>query len=220
MGKRRQRVSADWVFRPNIRLADGTIIDDLGTYDPLQGTLVAGAANANFHVLYDSHNRWAAVQSLGLAPGLSLMPNAARAEASRPLILRVRGMMTLRPSVWAVGNAISVAIRFGIYEQDPSAGSVLIDPAYTLMSQGLAGVNQLRPATWANDRNWQHEKRLVFSFGDNATHWARYFNFRVNRRLDPNEAYGIFMESDAGNWVSSQTLLYQMWFSTLVADEG
>lgn len=216
----RKRVSADWVFRPCLVDVAGAVIDDLGTYDQIVGTLVAGAANANFSVLYDSHNHVA--QTMGALAGAPIrsMPQAARAEASRALIMRVQGVCIYRPTAWAVGSIFSLGFRFGIWEQDAQTGNVLVDPAYSMWASGGAGVNQLRPATWANDRNWQHERRTGATFGENnSAYFMQRFNFRVNRRLDPNECYGIWMEADTF-FVSSINLQYQLWFRTLVADEG
>lgn len=218
---RRARVAADWVYRPNYQLADGTIIDDLGTWDPLSGTLLAGLANANFHVLYDSHNRFAQLQSQGLAPGISYMPNAARAEATRPKIMRVQGVIHYRPTAWAIGNILHWAVRFGIFEQDPQSGSVLIDPSFHILNAApIAGAPMLRAATWANDRNWQRQFNRSHSFGDNGQTWTLFVNFAVNRRIDPNECYGIYMEASGGGYASSVNMFYQLWLRTLVSDEG
>lgn len=216
---KRRRVAADWVYRPCLQDLAGGLIDDLGTYDFITGTLVAGPANANFHVLYDSHNHISNTMGALAAAPIREMPNAARAEATRPLIMRVQGIATIRPSAWAVGSIFQLGMRFGIFEQDAQSGSVLIDPAYSMWSAGGAGINQLRVATWANDRNWQHERRFGQAFHDNGAYFMQRFNFRVNRRIDPNECYGIYMESDT-QFVSSINLLYQLWFRTLVSDEG
>lgn len=216
----RRRVAADWVYRPNLIDLAGALIDDLGSYDHAGGTLVGGPTNANFHILYDSHNYLVQTKGPTLAGvGGQALPMAARAEATRPLIMRVQGTMLFKPSAWAVGSIFQLAWRFGIFEQDPQSGSILIDPSYSLWNSGNAGINQLRPATWANDRNWQHERRYGQAFHDNGAYFMQRFNFRVNRRIDPNECYGLFLESDIF-FVSSVNLLYQLWFRTLVADEG
>jgi len=209
----------DFVFRPCLTDSTGAIVDDLGTYDSVLHTLTTGVANANFHVLYDSHNRLSAMQSFGLAPGSMPLPMAARAEAQRPLIKRVIGTLLYKPTTWALGSTYSLGLRFGIFEQDPSGGGALLDPSYTMWSPPVAaGANQLRAAVWANDRNWQHERREAVAFADNSQIRMQRFNFPVNRRIDPNEAYGVFMESST-LW-GSVSLQYQWWLRSLVADEG
>lgn len=219
--RRRPFTPADWVYRPCLQDAAGAAIDDLGTYDQNVGLLTAGPANANFHVLYDSHNHLVQSKGPSLAGATALtMPMAARAEAMRPKIMRVQGVTLVRPTAWTVGSLTMVGFRFGIWEQDPQSGSILIDPAYSMWTGGGAGINQLRPATWANDRNWQVERRLMVAFGENSSGaWTMRWNFTVNRRLDPNEAYGVYMESDS-TWATATNVQYKHFIRTLVADEG
>lgn len=201
------------MYRMNMRDAAGALIDDLGTYDPAIMLLIPGVATANAAVLYDSHNRIADTMPTG--GGVPTMPRAARAEGSRAKIIAVEGQMIYAPSVWALGSSFRMGMRFGMFEQDAASGAFLIDPAYSMWIT-TGGTPMLNPATWANDRQWQHERRWGMSFGDNGQVFNARFRFKVNRSLQPNFCYGIFLESFAG----SVNMTYQLWLRTLVADEG
>lgn len=214
MPQRRSRgfTRGDWVYRANLRDEAGALIDDLGTYDPIAQTLGAGLVNANAAVLYDSYNRFSKmVQPPGVAP--AGIPMAARSEGGRARILRVQGVQTFSPSTWALGSVYSLGIRFGIFEQDPSSGAFLLDPTYSMW---VRTNNMLDPATWANDRQWQHERRIVVNFNDNNQTLNWRFNFAVNRTLQPHFCYGIFYETLAG----SVNLTSRLFYRTLVVDEG
>lgn len=212
-GKARSGPKADWVYRPNLRDEAGSLIDDLGTYDPVVQTLLAADPNANAAVLYDSHNRQMNTVTFGAVP--FQFPRMARAEGGRAKIIRVQGQHIVTPSTWALGSTYRLGIRFGIFEQDPASGAFLIDPSYGLWV--AAGDVQLGAAAWANDRKWQHEMRYGTAFSpDRPQMWNFRFNFSVNRRLMPNECYGMFYSTFGG----SVTTIHQMWYRTLVADEG
>lgn len=213
MPSRRSRPRADWVYRPNLRDAAGGLIDDLGTYDQGNQTLVAGIPTANAAVLYDSHNRIA--QTMPTGGGVPTMTQAARAEGGRAFIVAVQGVIIWTPTTWALGSTYRLGIRFGMFEQDPSTGAFLLDPTYS-MWQATVGTPMLSPASWANDRQWQHEYRVGQQFNDNSQIWNKRFFFKVRRSLLPNFCYGIFLESQPG----SVNLSYQLWFRTLVSDEG
>jgi len=212
----RKRRRADWVYRSAVFDSAAGAIDDLYTYAPFTKVLGAGTANANAAILYDSHNYTAAtVQGLFDAPRVRVWA-PARAEGLRAFIHRVEGLIILRPSVWAAGSILSYGCRFGIYEQDPAVGAFLIDPAYSMW--GLGANVQNAPAHWANDRKWQHERRFISSFTSTQTAqpFMLRFSFSVRRSLNPNECYGIYSEAAAESVTSTE----QMWFRTLVSDEG
>lgn len=188
------------------------MLDDLGTYDATVQVLAAGAPG-NAAVLYDSHNRLSAIATF-VANVPDPFPQVARAEGGRARIVRVQGWLAATPTVWALGSRYLLGIRFGMFEQDPSTGAFLIDPTYSMWS--IPGNVQLSPAVWANDRQWQHERRIDVSFNDNNQTLNWRFNFAVNRSLQPNWCYGIYLESQAG----SVALNTRFFFRTLVSDEG
>lgn len=206
------RTRADWTYRPNLRDAVGALVDNLGTYEPTLTVLTPGVANAQARVLYDSHNY---VSNMVQIAGATVrFPSPARAEGAKARIIMVEGMIVSAPSVWAVGSTFSLGLRFGIFEQDAGVGAFLIDPAYTMWAPSL-NIPQ-NPAYWANDKKWQHERRAVEVFTENTVRFDRRFRFRVNRTIMPHECYGIYIESQTG----SVNLSNQLWFRTLVADEG
>jgi len=103
-----------------------------------------------------------------------------------------------------------------MFEQDPISGGFLIDPNYSMWTPGAPAVN--KPALWANDRMWQHERRFaqVFSTSNDQAMWTLRFRFGVRRSLPPNWCYGYYSEVATGG----ATLLLQSWLRTLVSDEG
>lgn len=203
---------ADWVYRPNVHDAAGGLVDDQGSYEPTVKVLTPGDPAAIAPVLYDSHNYINPSTQAGNLP--RPVPSSGRAEGGRAFIRRVQGLIIIRPSTWALGSIWRLAMRFGMFEQDPNSGNFLIDPLYAIWS--LPTLNNLKPAVWANDRQWQHEWRNAMTFSDNSQMWVRRFNFRVNRRLNPNMCYGIYVASQS----DSVTLTLQFFFRTLVSDEG
>lgn len=203
---------ADWVYRPNVHDAAGALVDDFGTYEPTVKVLLPGDPAAIAAVLYDSHNYINPSTQAGNVP--RPVPSSGRAEASRALIKAVQGTVIFRPSTWALGSVWRLGMRFGIFEQDPNSGAFLIDPLYAMWS--LPTLNNVKPAVWANDRKWQHERRSALTFSDNSQIWVWNFRFRVNRRLNPNECYGIYTATQS----DSVNLIMQMFFRTLVSDEG
>lgn len=203
----------DWVYRGNLHDVGGLLIDDMGSYAANESILVAGIPTANVHQLYDSHNFTAnTVAGQFDAPRVRVMA-PGRAEGRRAFIKHVQGMIILRPSTWAVGSSFRYGVRFGIFEQDAGSGGILIDPAYTMWVDPIT--NSTKTNVWANDRKWQHERRLVQTFDDNDQLWMLRFSFRVGRSLNPNESYAAFSESAAG----SVNLFEQFWFRTLLEDE-
>lgn len=211
--RRRFKRTGDWVYRTDYYDNTGALIDALGSYKLEEDPLTGGEVNAVAQVLYDSHNRLK--QWIDIPSNIPrVMSNAARAEGQRAWIHRVQGIVFIRPSTWTIGSSFRMGMRFGIFEQDPVAGGLTLDPLYTLWGTGT-DVNS-NPAHWANDRMWQHERRFAMTFSDNAQVWAQRFNFRVNRRLNPNQCYGVYISSVSG----SATLNIQPWLRTFVSDEG
>lgn len=214
---RRKSRPRDWVYRGAVFDAAAGIIDDLSTYTPFTKTLAAGVAAANAAVLYDSHNYVASTVAGGPFDSVRQRVTApARAEASRAFIHRTEGVIILTPSTWTAGTSFRYGVRFGIFEQDAGVGAFLIDPLYSMWGGG--SLYTAHPDVWANDRRWQHERRFAqtFSTSNDQAMWTLRFRVSVRRSLNPNECYGIFSETTAG----SATLLEQMWFRTLVSDEG
>lgn len=215
--RKTRRPRADWVFRGNIHDVTGALVEDLGTYVSSTTDLTAGEGNALGKILYDSHNYIkSAIVSAG-APGSSYtFASSARAEGGRARIHRVRGSVFVRPTTWTIGSFFRLGFRFGMFEQDAVAGTILVDPLYNMWLATNATDNA--PSRWANDRAWQHERRefKVFATGNETVGWNFRFNFPVNRSLRPDQCYAVYMETI----VSSATLQVQRWLSTLVSDEG
>lgn len=213
---RRAKRGADWVYRGTVFDNAGAAIDDLGTYSAQLKTLAAGVAFANAAVLYDSHNYTASTVSGAFDAPRVRVWSPGRAEGRRAFIHRVQGKVIITPSVWTVGSEFRYGMRFGMFEQDPAVGGFLLDPAYTMWSAAALFASQ--PALWANDRMWVKENRFAqrFSSGNETVMWTLSFNFAVRRSLKPNHCFGIYSETPAG----SATLIEQMWFRTLVSDEG
>lgn len=212
---RRPSRRADWVYRSNTFDTAGALFDDLGTYAPQYQTLVANSSLAG--VLYDSHN-YTATKVRASGAGAQFFPAVwapARAEGRRAFIHRVVGTMFVTPSNWAIGSQFQFGIRFGIFEQDAAVGAFLIDPNYNMLTAGALAIVQ--PALWANDRKWQHERRVHRTFTDNSTIFEYRFAFSVRRSLAPNECYGFYMENPAAE---TSTIASKFWFRTLVSDEA
>lgn len=214
---RRRRPKADWVYRSNVFDTAGGLVDDLGTYAPQYQTLIANTSLAG--VLYDSHNFTANAIGGGIPGGGAGVQrpiwSPARAEGGRAYVHRVEGTMFVTPSNWALGSQFQFGVRFGIFEQDPVVGALLLDPNYNMLTAGAAFVVQ--PALWANDRKWQHEFREHRTFTDNATIFRYRFRVTVRRSLMPNECYALYMENPAAE---TSTISSKFWFRTLVSDEG
>lgn len=214
---RARRPRADWVFRTDLVDPEGALNDGLGTYVFREKSLGVGTDAARAVILYDSHNRMFATAAGGVSNLPFAMPRASRAEGGKAFIHRVQGTIFVRPSAWTLGDRFRLGLRFGVYEQDPDTGTILIDPSYTMWHD--PGNMQLSTAVWANDRNWQHERRFGTTFSDNAQMWTLPVAFSVRRSLQPHQCYAIWMESfNAG--APSTTLLLQFWLRSLVSDEG
>lgn len=203
---------ADWVYRPMLLDEAGNVVDSGGTYDPRESLLAGGIESALAKVLYDSHNY---VQSSTMQANLPItMPAPARAQGGNPKILRVQGMTEFRPSDWAIGSNVRLGMRFGIFEQAADGGGFLIPAGYSMW---IATANIMdNPHRWANDGFWQKELRYVDLLNSGSSNrWQLHFNFRVNRRLQPHQCYGVYVES-GGN----VNLHMRFWFRTLVVDEA
>lgn len=211
---RRQRVKADWVYRGDIHDETGALVDDGGSYTASQKTLTSGGPQAIAPILYDSHNYVKSGTMIGGAGTIIPMGMAARAEAMRPLIMRVQGVVHVSPSTWALGSAFHLGFRFGVFEQDAQTGLLLIDPAYNMWT-AVANVDTA-PSRWANDRKWVRETRTAVTFSDNSQFFNFRFNFKTKRRLNPNECFAVYTETFTG----SVNLGLRYFLRTLVADEG
>lgn len=209
---RSPRTRGDWVYRPQLLDDEGNAIDTGGTYDPRESTLTPGLLNSLAKVLYDSHNY---VQASVVGANIPfVMPAPARAEGGNPKILRVQGMVEFRPSAWAIGNAVRLGMRFGIFEQAADGGGFLIPAGYSMYTATSNIMDN--PHRWANDGFWQKEIRYTdYLQSGSSNRWSLYFNFKVNRRLQPHQCYGIYVESGG-----DVTLFLRFWFRTFVVDEA
>lgn len=213
---RRARRPADWVYRPHIRDEAGVLIEGLGSYEATFSTLTVGANNAQVRILYDSFNyrSMQLVDTAGINFPQGYLGPSAKAEGRNPLIRRVEAFITYQPTSWSVGDQLHIGFRFGIFEQDPTSGLVLLDPAYTLMNPSASTL--ANPAVFANSRTWQFEKRIKRAFASNDARFESSFRIRVNRLLKPHECYALYVEGQVGHVNTSM----QYWCRTLVSDEG
>lgn len=211
---RAPRRRRDWVYRPNLKDTAGGLFDVLGSYENLAKNLAAGFANPQVAVLYDSSSYMSAVAAQTTT--FVALPRASRAEGRKPLIHRVQGVVLVTPSTWAAGSRFDVGFRFGRFVQAPDTGGIVFDPEYAMWGSPADAKDS--PANYANDTNWQFERRELVTFGtsNDAASWKWSFNFRVNRSLESNQAYALYMESAGG----SININIQCWFRTLVSDEG
>lgn len=214
---RGRRPVADWVFRNDLYDGAGAPIDVNGSYVPDQSkTIAPGFGAAPVFWLYDSYNFTSDIEALGLA-GLAAKGRWRRPEASKPLIKRVRGEITFTPSVWALGSSYFMGVRFGIFTQDANNGLVILDPNYNMWGVASPTTVQMQhPSRFANDKSWQHQRMHIERFNDNNSSLNWRFNFAVNRKLRPDQGYGVYVETAVGS-VNVQINLRLM---TLVSDEG
>jgi len=217
-GSRRSKPRADWVYRDHMYDEAGALINSQGTYNNLPTVLAPAPANALGKILYDSKSFMK--HAAGSTPFVPLvMAGSARAEGKRAQIMAVQGMISIRPSTWALGSNLVVGIRFGVFEQDPGTGGILVDPSYSMFAS-FANV-ALSAANWANDGQWDRERRVYVTFSDNSQVYNHYFFFRTRRFLKGHECYAVYLEANnqsgtTGSVNSNVTL----WLRTLVSDEG
>lgn len=215
MPARRARRRADWVFRPDLFDSAAGNVDANGTYSPFAFNLPGGLANARWSSLYDSNGYLAFVANAGAGNVGTPLPRAARAEGRRPYVKWVRGKILLQAATWTVGSIFRLGIRFGVWNQNPASGNIIVSAAYSMWNATTLNDDQV--AVFANDGEWQKEVRMLrtFSTGNEQTAWEVPVSFPVRRSLRPNQAYGVYLESTTG----SATLAVQYWLQTLVADE-
>lgn len=212
-----RRPKGDWVYRGHALAADGTP-DEIGSYAN-SISVGPGVANSNILSLYDSKQHLSLMTKFNMAGGGAgtptfSLPTAARAEGSRPLILRVQGVVQVTPSAWAIGNGIRLGYRIMAVEQDAGSGSALLDNDYSMWSN----LNATQPADHANARRLNlYEKRFmeVFNASESAS-WLMRFNVKLRVRLNPNEMLGLYIE----HHTTSVTASHYAFMRTFVVDEG
>lgn len=217
---RRRQPRADWVYRSNARADDavGSDADVIGTYEMNIPPHAGGPGNAQGHILYDSVNYLAQFGAGGNIVGgvQRMIGRAARAEGRKPCILAVEGIIYWEPSIWALGNLMAIGTRFGVFEQDPGTGQVLLDPAYSMWMNEVGG-SQSKPAQWANGtRGNAMERRTHVGYSDTRPFHVERWRFRTRRFLAANECFAVYTELENTS-VDTRT---QWWLRTLVADEG
>lgn len=211
--RRARRPKGDWVYRGPAQRSDG-ISDDLATYN---NSLTLAAGTADGVILYDSkqHLYQATRQGMasGGAPGYS-MTTAARAEGTRPLMLRVTGQIVITPSTWALGNFVTMGYRIMAPEQDTGTGAVLLDNDYFMWSPSGGTV----PADHANSRRlnlWERRFWRAFNSSESAR-WVINVNAKLRVRLNPNDCLALYFE----NHPSAVSTTSWFWLRTFVVDEG
>lgn len=210
-------MKADWIYRDNIYGVAGPL-EFLGTYTPRGTTVAAGPTVAAGKILYDSKDYITTAMSPGVGLIAAVSP-ASRSQGSKAKILRVQGVINYVPSTWALGSQMLIGFRFGIFEQNPSSGNILLPPAYSLWQENVDIMDN--PAVYA-DAPFSHERRAFTRFSDNAPAWQARFNFPVNRTLMSDQCFAVYIEvADAsGGLQAGVTTIIQPWLRTLVVDEG
>lgn len=214
---RTRRPRADWVYRPNIYLSDGSLGDSRGSYNPVATSVPTGPANASGKILYDSVNYMQV--SMGTVPVGAQMNRAGRAEARGAFIHRVQGHALVSPSTWAVGSTLNVAFAIGVFPQDSDTGAPLVEDAFTLWVE--QSDPQETPAVFANWTDIVQIRRLHKAFSDNGQYFVVPLSCRIRRRLKSNECLALYTEnSSLGGSFSSTGMVMQVWMRSLVSDEG
>lgn len=214
----RRRRRADWVYRGNVWLADGSVGDARGSYHSVSTAVPTGAANASGKILYDSINYLQ--ESVGIVPIGAQLHRAGRAEGRRPLCHRVQGHVIVQPQTWALGSQLNVAQAIIISAQDANSGAPLVEAAFSLWDS-VAGDPQSQPNVYANWTGVLHVQRLSTTFSDNASFFRFRWNHRVNRRLNSNECLWLYTEASAQSGTSASVNVNIVpWCRTLVSDEG
>jgi len=217
-----RRPRADWVYRQHaIRQDTGAQVDSLGTYDDGIVVQATGIANAQSHILYDSHDQLATTTASGVEVPAGtpqrLISRAARAEGRKATVLATQGVILLSISNWVLGNVLAYGWRLGAFEQDRT-GVFSLDAQYSMWV--TAGATPFEPvAQWANFRRLNaKEGRFFRSF--NADQLNPLFVvpifWRGRRTLDPRDCWGIFTELEG----TSVNVSQQFWLRSLVVDEG
>lgn len=211
---RGRRPKGDWVYRGEATRADGGV-DGMASYAPSITTLVAGIVQAEAVVLYDSRMYLADMVRTGgpIVPAY-MLPNAARAQGGRPLILRVQGHFSIQPSSWAVGNTYSICLRIMKTEQDLASGAALMDANYGAWTGGLS----TQAAEWANARGmnlWERRYEKLFNASEEALDTHR-INVPLRVTLNSDQALYLYMESQGG----SVNCGLEFWLRSFVVDES
>lgn len=226
----RSRISrgkADWVYRGPLGIPgdpsdnDWYIDQSLSTYTPVAQTVTSGPAGAFGFILYDSTNRlsilantWDTAAGFGTVAALS---RAARAEGRKPLCLRVSGQVLIRPSTWAVGSLMYFGMRVGVFEQDPSIGTLLLNADYSMLQTTTQEWSD-SPAVMANDRNWVWQRHFFRGFRSDepAPGIMVDINVPMRRSLKSNECLALYFEGAS----TSVNLSVTRFLRTLVVDES
>lgn len=220
--RKSHRPRADWVYRQHaIRADNGAQVDSLGTYDDGLVSQTGGIAQAQSHILYDSHDQLGVWTASGIevpaGTPARLVSRAARAEGRRATILAVEGCVLLSPGEWALGNLVAWSWRMGAFEQDRT-GVFSLDAQYSMWVTGGATPFE-PPAQWANFRRLNAKEDRVWHAFD-ADRLNPLFKVRIfwkgRRTLDPRDCWGLYTEMEN----TSIGIDQQFWLRTLVVDEG
>lgn len=214
----RKRMRADWVYRGNVWLSDGSLGDGRASYHSSPTSVPTGSSNAAGKVLYDSYNYLQ--ESVGVVPIGAQLNRAARAEARKPFIHRVAGHIVVQPSSWAVGNILQVAAAVIIAPQEATSGAPLVDSDFSLWSFNT-GDPQVAPNVYANWTNVIAIRRMHRAFSDNGAMFVMPVNCRVRRSLSTEQCIFLYFEaSDLSGGGGSINCTIIPWLRTLVSDEG
>lgn len=218
-----RRAPRDWVYRSNAALLGvGTNANDqLGTYQELVMGHSTGVAQAQSHILYDSHDYMAELTRGGVGTGNTInaqgvLRREARAEGRKPCIHAVEGVIYVEPTVWAIGNLIALGARLGVFEQDTS-GVFLLDASYSMWTDQVLVLAEHVSKFANNRRNNAWERRWFMGWSDTRPFMVVKIRWRGRRYLESNECFGLFTELQS----TSVNTRMQYWMRTLVSgDDG
>ena len=135
MPRRRMKTTrGDWVYRGREYDDDGgpPDLNSGPSYEWAERSLGVGQPNGSLVILYDSQNYLTQSVARDAAGNDYSLPMAARAAQRRPLLHEVEGIITYRPSNWAIGSLMLWGWRLIVAEQDPEDGAALLDANYTM----------------------------------------------------------------------------------------
>jgi len=206
-GKRRakrrtmKKRKADWVYRgleyDEVGLATGT---QVASYCPRQVaySLAPGPLGEVSWVLYDSANyRHNIVNANAVSGGITL-PNAARPEGRRPVMLAVEGHAFVTPTTWALGSRLFLGMRLVICEQDYTSGGLALPTDYNIM-EPVALTGNADIATYANGWGNLRTRFFLQSFDSNDVEWLVHMKWQGRVSLPPHLCLAMFCQSDANS---------------------
>lgn len=220
MPRRRMKTTrGDWVYRGREYDDDGgpPDLNSGPSYEWAERSLGVGQPNGSLVILYDSQNYLTQSVARDAAGNDYSLPMAARAAQRRPLLHEVEGIITYRPSNWAIGSLMLWGWRLIVAEQDPEDGAALLDANYTMFDPAAGSSPNEGLDTWANETRMLEEHRYWHSFGDNGQSWTARVRWQGKWRLQTHHALFLFMQAQGG--ASYTGPIFRTYLRTRVSDD-